>query len=180
MSRVTDCFLLDPIGGSMALYDAESSPTYVATRYGVEQRQTDRVQIPLFEFTDVEVHDRCMILLLEAIKESGWLPRRAFEDADRVFAQRGLHTFCVLTSADHHLIPPGRRIAVAEPEYVGRIVDASGQRGRGVVLFNPQTVLGYKDPGRTSYEHLLGTTCRAWSTLDRDGLGFDTPYYCDI
>ncbi len=157
MSSITDCFLIDNTSaGPACVYDADRNvSTFFATRYGVSS-QTGKggINVPLFPFSDVEVEDRCVLLLLEAVRASGWASRSAYEKAEQDFARRELPLQRIISSADHHLIPPGHRIAVAEAEYIGRIVVANGQRG--VVLFNPDGVIGYKGRGRTSYEHVLG------------------------
>lgn len=156
MSKITDCFLLDNTEGAyLAVYDADKyHQTYLATRYGYSsQTGSDLVKVPLHPFTDVEVHDRCVLLLLEAAKAAGWRRKNAYEDAEDEFMRRDLRFHNMLSSADHHLIPQGQRIAVAEPEYLGRIVVSGNQRG--VVLFNAAAVIGYKGRGRTAFEHVL-------------------------
>lgn len=154
--KISDCFLIDNSAGSANLYDAdETVTTYFATRYGVSSQTKGRyVNVPIFPFADVEVEDRCVALLLEAIKETGWARRSPFENADDDFAKRDLRLQYVFSSSDHHLIPTGYRIAVAEPEQLGRIVLA-GNNHRGIVLFNPAAVIGYSGRGKSSYECVL-------------------------
>jgi hypothetical protein len=155
MSKLTDCFLIEN-GVSVPVYDANpTGPTFIATRYGVSRaKETSLVRVPLFPFTDVEVEDRCAILLLEAAKYGGWANVSPYDlTTEIMFTNRGLVMYRVLSSADHHLIPPNRRIAVAEPEYVGRIV-VSGNH-RGVALLNPLGVIGCKKMPRTAFEVVL-------------------------
>lgn len=157
MTSLIECFQVDnSTGSSVNVYEADPQrPTYYATRYGTSSWTGLRnVNVPLFHFSDVEVTDRCVLLLLEAAKDAGWRTRNPFEEAEDDFLRRDLRLQYVLSSSDHRLIPPGHRIAVAEPEQLGRIVVSNQQRG--VVLFNPDAVIGYNYRGRSSYERVLG------------------------
>jgi hypothetical protein len=152
MSKITDCFIHENTTSTFALYDAyKDQPSFFATRYGSDITiGHQHVSVPFFPFSDVEINDRCVLLLLEAVRANGWKGRSAYEDAEDDFRKLDHRLFRVITSADHHLIPPGYRIACAEPEQVGRIVTAGGQTG--IVLFDAQTVIGYKGRGRTAFE----------------------------
>jgi hypothetical protein len=153
MSKITDCFMVDNTEGAyLAVYEAEREVhTYYATRFGVQsQRGKACVRVPLYDFTPVELEDRCVLLLLEAAKAGDWQNRSAYEEADWDFQKRNLPCCRILTSSDHHLIPLGCRIAVSDPEAVGRVVESGSQRG--VVLFNPKAVIGYRYVGKTSFE----------------------------
>ena len=159
MSKLSECFLLDNTGGiALPLYDGNlNGRTYWATRYGVSSHDKNRyVNVPLFPFTDIEVDDRCVLLLLAAVNDNGWQNMNPHVDADEALQKRNLRLHRVLTSADHHLIPLGHRIAVAEPEHLGRLVESNGQRG--VTLFTPEGVVGCKKKDRTAYEVILAGT----------------------
>jgi hypothetical protein len=156
MSKITDCFLKDNTSGAyIAVYDAaEDGPTYFASRHGISsQTGSPRISVPFFPFTDVEVEDRCVLLLLQAIKGVGPRLANPYEDAEWEFKKRDHKLHRVITSSDHHLIPQGMRIAVAEPEQVGNIIVSDLQRG--VVLFNRDAVIGYKWQGVTAYQRVL-------------------------
>jgi hypothetical protein len=157
MRRLSDCFLRDDLSGMLAVYDAnKDGSTFLASKYGFTRHDNlSVVRVPLFPFTDVELEDRCALLILEAAKTSGWKRKSAFVDAEDEFAKRDYELSCVLTSADHHLIPSGRRIAVAHPEYIGRIVISGAGNQRGVVLWGTEAIVGYMGGARTSYEHVL-------------------------
>lgn len=103
MSKATDCFQIDNTEGSyLAVYDAaREQRTYFATRWGVSsQVGKSAIRVPLFEFTDVEIHDRCVLLLLEAANNLGWRRKRAYEDAEMEFERRGYRMMTMLSSSD--------------------------------------------------------------------------------
>lgn len=161
---VAQCFQIDnSTGSSVNVYDVDrKGRTYLATRYGTSsQTGLTNINVPLYPFSDVEVEDRCVLLLLEAVKDAGWARRNAYEAAEVDFNKRDLRLRYVLSSSDHRLIPPGHRIAVAEAEYLGRIVVSGTQRG--VVLFNPEAVIGYQYRGKSSYECVLSDDFFAWA-----------------
>ncbi len=156
LMKIRHTFLVDNTRGAcLPVYEAQRDVrTLYATRYGFSsQKGKSSICVPLFPFTDVEVEDRIIILLLEAVREAGWNARNVYADAEDDFAKRDMSLRTILTSADHHLIPAGRMLALAYPEHLGYIVVSGDQRG--VVLFNPTAVIGYKTRGRTAYEHVL-------------------------
>jgi hypothetical protein len=172
MSKITDCFLIDNSTGiACNIYEIDPNRTaWHATRYGTAKydhssgrdrlaladkfpRAHRNVRVPMFPFSDVEVEDRCVLLLLDAAQAGGWRHKRVYEYAEWDLRKQDLRLHSVLSSADHHLIPPGLRIAVAEPEHVGRIV-ASGDQ-RGILLFDSAGVIGYTGRGLTAYEHVM-------------------------
>ena len=162
MSKVTDCFL-DDVGGGMPLYDADPEVrTHFATATGISsQTGKRRIMVPLFMLSDQEVEDRAVQLLLEAVRDHGWMAKNPFQHADDDFRRRDLRLHSILTSADHHLIPKGWRIATAEPEQLGRIIRGASRWGdkpdssRGLTLFNVDAVIGYKKRDRTAWNHVL-------------------------
>jgi hypothetical protein len=157
-----DCFL-DDYGGGLPVYDTDKTcRTYFATPEGISsQTGKGSMLVPCFQMTDQQVEDRIVQLLIAAVRDSGWKYKNPFEHAETDFRKRELHLKAILTSADHPLIPVGWRIATAEPEILGRVVAGGGQWGekptsdRGVVLFTPDAVIGYKKRDRTSWKHVL-------------------------
>lgn len=158
-NKIERCFVWD-VGGGMPLYDANpDGRTYFATEQGISsQKGKPRICVPLFTLSREEIQERVVRLLLEAVKDSGWKPHNPYDHAPDEFARRGLEFHQVLGHLDHPLIPNAWRIAIGYPENVGTICGGGGYWGelpgerRGLVLWNPDAVIGYKKQGKTAWK----------------------------
>ena len=155
--KLIDCFLQDDLRGAMPLYDHDPKMrAYFATDTGIGSQPPGKkhVIVPLFPFTDEELEDRAALLLLEAVKDWGWRYNKLpYIHAQATFPQRDLELYKVLSSSDSPRFRKGWRLAVAYPEFVGKVC-YSGEK-RGIALFNPDAVIGYKGRGPTAWKSVL-------------------------
>lgn len=159
VSKIEHCFVWD-VGGGMPVYDANpDGRTYFATEQGISsQTGKKRICVPLLTLTREQIEEKMILLLLEAVKDTGWKLNNPYEHAPGEFSRRGLELHQVLGHLDHPLIPNGWRLAITYPENVGTIVGGDGYWGelpgtrRGACLWNPDGVIGYKKRGKTAWK----------------------------
>jgi hypothetical protein len=150
--------LFEPDEAALPVYNLEKGRVSFATDYGVSSRtvkKDERFAIPLYQFSDAEIEDRIVLLLLDSIRISGWRrnapdPKHDFEDV------RDLNYHITLSSSDHRIIPESHYIAVAEPEFLGRVITHPKTGQRGAFLFNHRAVIGFRISKQPWYSVLMG------------------------